>query len=143
MPIPDHCLVQIFHCRDFLPWLPFHARIDEEWSRTRALFIKAVTCGRDLCMQVAMQTDPYINTTRCVGIAAAPTYLCIITQRPTGLAVASISLLFFREAHVSAWEVGCLEAFVSRRWDTTVSSLIHFTLSFLIILSLVFRRYAV
>jgi hypothetical protein len=118
-----------------------HARIDEEWSCTRASFIKAVTCGRDMCMQVLMQTDPYINTTRCVGIAAAPTHLCVITQRPTDLgvitqrptdlAVAGISLLF-RETHVSAWEVGYLEAFLSRRWDTTASSLINITSSFLI-----------
>jgi hypothetical protein len=86
-------LVQTSLCGDFLPWLPVHAQIDEQWSRTRISFIKAVTCDSDLCMQVAMQTDPYINTARCVGIAA-PTHLCVITQLPTDLAVASQALLF-------------------------------------------------
>jgi hypothetical protein len=114
--------------------LNVHARIDEEWSRTRTSFIKAVTCGRDLCVQVAMQTDPYINTARCVGIAAAPTRFCVVPQRPTNLAMPSISRLL-REAHVPAWEVGYLEAFLSCRWDTTTSSQIHITSAFLIIMS--------
>lgn len=133
MPIPDHFLVQISLCGDFLPWLHVHARIDEEWSRTRSLFITAVTCGRDLCMQVAMQTDTYINTTRCVGIAATPTHACVIIQ-----ILLWVAFLLFREAHVSAREVCCLEAFLSRCWDTTASSLIHITSSFLIILQFVF-----
>ena len=67
--------IYISLCGNFLPWLPVHAQRDVEWSRTRISFIKAVTCGRDQCMQVAMQTDPYINTARCVGIAASPTQL--------------------------------------------------------------------
>jgi hypothetical protein len=89
MHISNHSLVQISLCGDFLPWLPVHAQIDEECARTHTSWIKAVTCRRDLCMQVAMQTDTCIYTARCAGISAQPTELMRHHKTATELALAS------------------------------------------------------